>query len=90
MSEEEAEGLDAIVVGFEDEYCVVSPTKNLTPEEMQRLVGRAVFYEDFRGVVWQGRILELREDTFLVMFEGAALSDGGPSGLGQGSLVRIP
>ncbi|HIQ30387.1 MAG TPA: hypothetical protein EYH45_07490 [Candidatus Caldiarchaeum subterraneum] len=88
--EEDNDVIDLIVVGFEGDDCLVSPTAPLSPEEMQKLVGKDVEYEDFKGVVWKGTALELVDNEILrVRFEEAALSEGGPSGLGQGSLVRI-
>lgn len=53
-------------------------------------MGRDVFYEDFKGVVWRGKIVDIYgDDTLKVRFQSEAISEGGPSGLGQGSLVKI-
>ncbi|MEM1944990.1 MAG: hypothetical protein QW756_05275 [Nitrososphaerota archaeon] len=91
MSEDESEFLDAVVIGFEDDDCVVSVTSGLGNLDVGDLVGREVFYEDFKGVVWKGRVVDIYEDdTLRVRFQSEAISEGGPSGLGQGSLVKIP
>ena len=88
--EEEVNAIDMIVVGFEEDDCIVSPTSPLSSEELESLVGKDVEYEDFKGVIWRGKVVEIRgEDMLLVRFDKEALSEGGPSGLGQGSLVRV-
>jgi len=88
--ETEGEELDFIVVGFEDEDCIVSPTSPIEPEKLSSLMDREVEYEDFKGVIWKGKVVEVvGEDMLRVRFSQSAISEGGPSGLGQGSLVRI-
>lgn len=84
MSEEEQDSIDVIVVGFEEDDCLVSPTQPLSDEDMAKLVGRPVSFEDFKGKLWHGRVAERREDYLFVKFDQL------PDGLGQGSLVRIP
>ncbi|MDJ0269110.1 MAG: hypothetical protein NXY59_00905 [Aigarchaeota archaeon] len=89
--EEESEAIDAIVVAFdENDNCIVSPTQPLSDEELSTLVGSEAEYEDFKGVKWYGKVVEAREEGLVVRFSEEAMSQGGPSGLGQGSLVRIP
>jgi ribosomal protein L35AE/L33A len=91
MTEDEMEFLDAVVIGFENDDCIVSVTGSLGNIDLRELVGRDVFYEDFKGVVWKGRVVDVYEgDNLLVRFQTEAISEGGPSGLGQGSLVKIP
>ncbi len=91
MTEEEVEFLDAVVIGFENDDCIVSVTGILGDFDMKELVGRDVFYEDFKGVVWKGKVVDVYEgENLLVRFQTEAISEGGPSGLGQGSLVKIP
>ncbi len=89
LSEEE-ETITAIVVAFDGDDCVVSTTTPLTSEELEKMVGSQVIYEDFRGDLWYGVVTGLYEgDTLRVRFSEEAISQGGPSGLGQGSLVKI-
>jgi len=89
LSEEE-EAITAIVVAFDGDDCVVSTTTPLASEELEKMVGRQVIYEDFRGDLWYGVVTGLYEgDTLRVRFSEEAISQGGPSGLGQGSLVKI-
>lgn len=87
LSEEE---ISAIVVAFDGDDCIVSTTSPLDVNELEKLVGCEVLYEDFKGVLWKGRVTGLFENESLVVrFSEEAISQGGPSGLGQGSLVKI-
>jgi len=86
----EEEELSAIVVAFDGDDCIVSTTTPIDSSELRKLVGCEVFYEDFRGEIWRGTVVDLFEgDTLRVRFSEEAISQGGPSGLGQGSLVKI-
>jgi hypothetical protein len=86
----EEEAITAIVVAFDGDDCIVSTTTPLTSEELEKMVGSQVIYEDFRGDLWYGVVTGLYEgDTLRVRFSEEAISQGGPSGLGQGSLVKI-
>jgi hypothetical protein len=86
----EEEAITAIVVAFDGDDCIVSTTTPLTLEELEKMVGSQVIYEDFRGDLWYGVVTGLYEgDTLRVRFSEEAISQGGPSGLGQGSLVKI-
>lgn len=88
MSEEEE--ISAIVVAFEGDDCVVSTTSPVNLELLEKLVGCEVLYEDFKGDLWKGTVIGLYEnETLIVRFSEEAISQGGPSGLGQGSLVKI-
>ncbi|MCS6784536.1 MAG: hypothetical protein NZ581_05010 [Candidatus Caldarchaeum sp.] len=87
MSEEE---ITAVVVAFAGDDCVVSTTTPVDASELSKLVGCEVLYEDFKGDLWKGTVIDVYEgETLLVRFSGEAISQGGPSGLGQGSLVKI-
>jgi hypothetical protein len=89
---EEASYLDFIVVGFdEQERILVSPTSGIDPSELESLVGSKVFYEDYKSVLWRGRVVEVLGDVLVIVFgdEGQG-GENIPPGLGQGSLVRIP
>ncbi|MCS7138293.1 MAG: hypothetical protein NZ941_08015 [Candidatus Caldarchaeum sp.] len=86
----EEEGISAIVVAFEGDDCIVSTTSPVDASQLQKLVGCEVLYEDFKGDLWKGTVVGLYEDeTLIVRFSEEAISQGGPSGLGQGSLVKI-
>ncbi len=88
MSEEE--NITAIVVAFDGDDCIVNPTSPLDTARLEKFVGCEVLYEDFRGDVWKGVVVGIYEgDTLRVRFSEEAISQGGPSGLGQGSLVTI-
>ncbi|MEM1943021.1 MAG: hypothetical protein QXO30_07005 [Candidatus Caldarchaeum sp.] len=88
MSEEEE--VSAIVVAFDGDDCIVSPTSPLESTVLQKLVGSKVIYEDFKGDLWEGVVTGVYEaDNLVVRFSEEAISQGGPSGLGQGSLVKI-
>ncbi|MEM1948526.1 MAG: hypothetical protein QXY84_00675 [Candidatus Caldarchaeum sp.] len=87
MSEEE---IPAVVVAFEGDDHIVSTTTPLDTTELEKLVGCEVLYEDFKGILWKGLVTGLFENESLVVrFSEEAISQGGPSGLGQGSLVKI-
>jgi len=82
--------LDAIVIGFDDEDRILATlTAPMSNDEIKVLKGCRVTYEDFKGVVWEGRVIDVQEDALIIEFSRSALSEGGPSGLGQGSLLRI-
>ena len=86
----EEEPVTAIVVAFDGDDCIVSTTSPLGSDELEKMVGCQVIYEDFRGDLWYGTVVGLYEgDTLRVRFSEEAISQGGPSGLGQGSLVKI-
>ncbi|MEM2333286.1 MAG: hypothetical protein QXU87_00855 [Candidatus Caldarchaeum sp.] len=88
MSGEET--ITAIVVAFDGDDCIVSTTSPMSSDELEKLVGCEVLYEDFRGDIWRGIVVGLYEgDTLRVKFSEEAISQGGPSGLGQGSMVTI-
>jgi len=88
LSEEEE--VSAIVVAFDGDDCIVSTTSPMDRKELETLVGCEVLYEDFKGEIWQGVVTDLHEDdTLRVRFSEEAISQGGPSGLGQGSMVKI-
>jgi len=88
LSEEET--LTAIVVAFDGDDCIVSTTTPLDPAVLEKLVGCEVLYEDFKGDLWHGVVVGIYEgDTLRVRFSEDAISQGGPSGLGQGSMVTI-
>ncbi|MDW8360726.1 MAG: hypothetical protein RMK31_09145 [Candidatus Caldarchaeum sp.] len=87
---EEAESISAVVVAFDGDDCVVSTTSPLDSAVLKNLVGCEVLYEDFKGDIWKGVVVDMYEDeTLRVRFSEEAISQGGPSGLGQGSLVKI-
>ncbi len=87
---DEEENITAIVVAFDGDDCIVSPTSPLDAAKLEKLVGCEVLYEDFRGDVWKGVVVGVyEEDTLRVRFSEEVISQGGPSGLGQGSLVTI-
>ncbi|MCS7129072.1 MAG: hypothetical protein NZ919_00310 [Candidatus Caldarchaeum sp.] len=89
MNDEE-ESISAIVVAFDGDDCVVSTTSPLESSVLKNLVGCEVLYEDFKGDLWKGLVVDMYQDeTLRVRFSEEAISQGGPSGLGQGSLVRI-
>lgn len=84
------EYLTAIVVAFEEDDCIVSTTTPLDTAQLEGLVGCEVQYEDFKGDIWRGVVVGVYEgDTLRVRFSEEAISQGGPSGLGQGSMVTI-
>ncbi|MEM0442723.1 MAG: hypothetical protein QXS57_03120 [Candidatus Caldarchaeum sp.] len=88
MTEEEE--VSAIVVAFDGDDCIVSPTSPLEPTLLQKLLGSKVLYEDFKGDLWEGVVTDVYGvDNLVVRFSEEAISQGGPSGLGQGSLVKI-
>jgi len=91
MPEETAEEyIDFIVIGFdENERILVSPTSGSGVEVLERMVGCEVRYEDYRSVIWRGRVVEATGDVLVVVFGEEAGEEGIPPGLGQGSLVRI-
>ena len=85
----EAEELDAIVVGFdEQERVLVQPTSGITGEELAKLVGKEAVYVDYNGRPWKGSVTEALEDVLVVEFEALKSGQEVP-GLGQGSLLRI-
>ncbi len=84
------EYIDFIVIGFdENERILVSPTSGSGVLDLERMVGCEVLYEDYRSVVWKGRVVEASGDVLVVVFGQEAGEEGVPPGLGQGSLVRI-
>ncbi len=91
MSDEE-EMLDAIVVGFDEEGRIIaSLTSGGANIDLSRLKGMEAQFEDTNGVIWRGRIIEVHGDALVIDFGEKALSaEEGASGLGQGSMIRIP
>lgn len=90
MTEQADEMIDAIVIGFDDEERVLAqPTAQFSVDDLSSLINHVVEYEDFKGIVWKGKVLDVVENVLVIEFERSAISQGGPSGLGQGSLVRI-
>lgn len=81
--------MDLIVVGFEETedpenpLCLVQPTAGSGPIKLEDLLNKEVVFEDFKAKLWQGRVIEVREDMVVVKFPRF------PDGLGHGSLVRI-
>lgn len=90
MSDELQNTIDAIVVGFDEEERVLAqPTAQTAFDDITALINHEVTYEDFKGVVWRGRVIDAMGDVLVVEFEASAISTGGPSGLGQGSLIKV-
>ncbi|MCS7145601.1 MAG: hypothetical protein RMJ28_03760 [Nitrososphaerota archaeon] len=90
MSDEEHEWIDAIVIGFdEEERILASPTATLESARLSALVGEEALYEDFNGTIWRGKVIDVAEDVFVVVFKMGASSEL-PPGLGAGSLLKLP
>ncbi|MEM2040721.1 MAG: hypothetical protein QXI52_02235 [Nitrososphaerota archaeon] len=83
------EEIDFIVVGFdEDNRIIASPTSSLGSLRLSVLKGLNARYEDFNGVVWVGKIVEVSEEAIIVEFEKIGSGEW-PPGLGLGSIIRV-
>ena len=74
----------AVVITFDDDYsCSAAVQENLSMDELQKFVGRAVEFDISKNKIAKGKVVGLDGDLVQVKWSEV------PLGLGQSSMMRI-
>jgi hypothetical protein len=76
--------LTAVVITFEDDYsCLAAVQENMSSGDLQKLVGKEVYFDISKTKVAKGKVVGVDMDLLQVKW------DETPIGLGQSSMMRI-
>jgi hypothetical protein len=74
----------AVVITFDDDYsCSGAIQENLSIEELEKMIGRAVEFDVSKSKIAKGKVVGLDGDLVQIKWSDV------PIGLGQSSMMRI-